>query len=166
MEALTKDMNDYLDRKVYMNYFADIAPMILATVTNTVMNIIDVDKTARRVQLTKIKPKLEQNQQIQSEIYLHRKNNHYSEMAAHKENHISSEWLKDGMRGQISVNTCVNKIPIKTTKRSDHIVIKNINAQSLITKLDEIKLIIENEDLDILWISESRIQPNILDDLI
>ena len=50
---MTKDMNDYLDRKVYTNYFADIAPMILATVTNTALNIIDVDKTARRVHLTK-----------------------------------------------------------------------------------------------------------------
>ena len=56
VEALTKDMNDYLDRKVYTNYFADIAPMILATVTNTVLNIIDVDKATRRVHLTKIKP--------------------------------------------------------------------------------------------------------------
>ena len=44
VEALTKDMNDYLDRKVYTNYFADIAPMILATATNTVLKIIDVDK--------------------------------------------------------------------------------------------------------------------------
>ena len=34
VEELTKDMNDYLDRKVYTNYFADIAPMILATATN------------------------------------------------------------------------------------------------------------------------------------
>ena len=84
-------MNDYLDRKVYTNYFADIVPMILATVTkfNTVLNIIDVDKTARRVHLTKIKSKLDQNQQNQSEIYLHGKNNHYSAMAAHKEIHIS-----------------------------------------------------------------------------
>ena len=40
VEALTNDMKDYLDRKVYTNYFADIAPMILATVTNTVLNII------------------------------------------------------------------------------------------------------------------------------
>ena len=47
------------------------------------------------------------------------------------------------MRGQISVNTYVNKIPIKTNKRSDHIVIKHINSQSLIPKLDEIKLLIE-----------------------
>ena len=86
-----KDMNDYLDRKVYTNYFADIAPMILATVTNTVLNIIDVDKTARRVRLTKIKPEQDQNQQIHSDIYLHTKNNHYSAMAAQKENHISSE---------------------------------------------------------------------------
>ena len=91
VEELTKDMNDYLDRKVYSNYFADIAPMILATVTNTVLNIIDVDKTARRVHLTKIKPEQDQNQQIHSDIYLHTKNNHYSAMAAHKENHISSE---------------------------------------------------------------------------
>ena len=82
-------MNDYMDRKVYTNYFADIAPMILATTINTVLNIIDVDKTARRVYLTKIKPELDQNQQIQSEIYLHRKNNHYSAMAPKKENHIS-----------------------------------------------------------------------------
>ena len=85
-------MNDYLDRKVYTNYFADIAPMILATAINTVLNIIDVDKTARRVHLTKIKPELDQNQQIHSEIYPHRKNNHYSAVAAHNmENHISSE---------------------------------------------------------------------------
>ena len=33
VEELTKDMNDYLDRKVYTNYFANIAPMILATAT-------------------------------------------------------------------------------------------------------------------------------------
>ena len=76
---------------MYTNYFADIAPMILATVTNTVLNIIDVDKTARTVHLTKIKPELDQNQQIQSEICLHRKNNQFSAMAAHQENHISSE---------------------------------------------------------------------------
>ena len=82
MDALTKEMNDYLDRKVYTNNFADIAPMILATATNTVLNIIDGDKTARRVHLTKIKPELNHNQQIQSEIYLHRKNIHYSAIAA------------------------------------------------------------------------------------
>ena len=91
VEALNKDMNDYMDRKVYTNYFADIAPMTLATVTNTVLNIIDVDKTARRVHLTKIKPELDQNQQIQSEIYFRRKNIHYCAMAAQKENHASSE---------------------------------------------------------------------------
>ena len=54
------------------------------------------------------------------------------------------------MRSQISVNTNVNQIPIKTNKRSDHIMIKHIIAQSLIPKLYEIKLLIENEDLDIL----------------
>ena len=70
------------------------------------------------------------------------------------------------MRRLISINTYVNQILIKTNKRSDHIVIKHINAQSLIPKLDEIKLLIENEDLDILCISETRLQPNILDDLI
>ena len=70
------------------------------------------------------------------------------------------------MRSQISVNTYVNQISIKTNKRSDHIVIKHINAQSLIPKLDEIKLLIENEDLDILCISETWLQPNILNDLI
>ena len=58
--------------------------MILATATNTVLNIIDVDKTARRVHQTKIQPELDQNQQIQREIYLHRKNNHYSAMAAQR----------------------------------------------------------------------------------
>ena len=78
VDALTKDMNDYLDRKVYTNYFADIAPMILATATNTFLNIIDIDKMARRVHLTKIKPERDQNKQLQSEIYLHKKNNHYS----------------------------------------------------------------------------------------
>ena len=87
VEELTKDMNNYPDRKVYTNYFANIAPMILATATNIVLNIIHVDKPARRVHLTQIKPELEQNQQIQSEIYLHRKNDHYSAMAGH-ENHI------------------------------------------------------------------------------
>ena len=44
-----------------------------------------------RAHLIKIKPELDQNQQIQSEIYLHRKNNHYSAMAAYQENHFSSE---------------------------------------------------------------------------
>ena len=38
VEALTKDMNDDLDRKVSTNYFADIASMILATATNTVLH--------------------------------------------------------------------------------------------------------------------------------
>ena len=50
----TLSIADYLDRKVYTNYFADIAPMILATGTNTVLNIIDVDKTERRVQIQQI----------------------------------------------------------------------------------------------------------------
>ena len=45
-EALTKDMINYLDRQVYTNHFADIAPMILATTTNTVLNIINVDTSA------------------------------------------------------------------------------------------------------------------------
>ena len=36
--TLNQDVNDYLDRKVYANYFADIALMILATTTNTVLN--------------------------------------------------------------------------------------------------------------------------------
>ena len=87
---------------MYTNYFADIAPMILATAINTVLNIIDVDKTARRVHLTKIKRELDQNQEIQSEIYLNWENNHYSALQ-HKENHISSEWLKGEIRSQISV---------------------------------------------------------------
>ena len=38
------------------------------------------------------------------------------------------------------------KSQFKTNKPSDHIVIKHINAQRLIPKLDEIKLLIENED--------------------
>ena len=49
---------------------------------------------------------------------------------------------------------------------TNHIVIKHINAQSLIPKLNEIILLIENEDLDILWISKTWLQPNILDDSI
>ena len=53
------------------------------------------------------------------------------------------------MRSHISQNTDANQIPIKTNKRSDHIVIKHINAQRLIPKLDEIRLLIENEDQDI-----------------
>ena len=61
-------MNGYLDIKLYTNYFADIAPMILATATNTVLNIIDVDKNTRRIHLTKIKPELVQNQRSQWEI--------------------------------------------------------------------------------------------------
>ena len=58
-------------------------------------------------------------------------------MAAQKENHISSEWLKSRMRSHIGQNTYVNQIQIKTNKCCDHIVIKHINAQSLILKLDE-----------------------------
>ena len=44
------------------------------------------------------------------------------------------------------------KIPQQRTPSyyADHIVIKHIDAQSLIPKLDEIKLLIENEDLYIL----------------
>ena len=60
--------------------------------------------------------------------------------------------LSDLSASVTSVNTYVNQTPIETNKRSDHIVIKHINAQSLITKLDEIKLLIENEDLDILYL--------------
>ena len=41
-----------------------------------------------------------------------------------------------------------------------------MHAQSLIPKLDEIKLLIENEYQDILCISETCHQPNILDELI
>ena len=70
------------------------------------------------------------------------------------------------MRSHISQNTNANQIPMNTNKPSDRIVIKHINEQSLIPKLDEIKLLIENEDLDILCISETWLQPNILDDLI
>ena len=68
------------------------------------------------------------------------------------------------MRSHISVNTYVNQIPIETSKRSDHILIEHINAQSLIPKLDEIKLLIEIEDIDILYISETWLRPNILDE--
>ena len=70
------------------------------------------------------------------------------------------------MRSHINLNTDVNQIPIKTNQRSDPIFIKHINAQSLIPKLDNIKLLIENEDLDMLCISDTWLQPNILDDLI
>ena len=70
------------------------------------------------------------------------------------------------MRSQVSVNTCVNQIRNKTFKRCDHILIKHINAQSVIPKLDEIKLLIENEYIDILCISETWLQPDIQDDLI
>ena len=81
-----------------------------------------------------IKPELDQDQQIRCEIYLHMKNNHQSAMATHKENNISSEWLKSGMRSQICLNTDINKIPIKTKKRSDHTSLKHISAQSLYPK--------------------------------
>ena len=64
------------------------------------------------------------------------------------------------------INPNANHIQIKTDKRNDHIVIKHINAISLIIKLDELKLLIENQDLDILCISETWLQPNILDDII
>ena len=45
-------------------------------------------------------------------------------------------------------------------------MIKHINAQRLIPKLDELKLLIETEDQDFLCIPETWLQPNILDDLI
>ena len=70
------------------------------------------------------------------------------------------------MRSHISQNTDANQISIKTNKRSDHIMIKHINAQSLIPKLDEIRLLIENEDLDISCISKTWLLPNNLDDLV
>ena len=104
--------------------------MILATEINMVINIIDVDKTSRRVHLTKIKPELDRNQQIQSEIYLHRKNNHYSAMAVQKENHISPERLKSGMRIQIRLYTDVNQIPIKSNKN----VVTTFSSNTLMSK--------------------------------
>ena len=55
-------------------------------------------------------------------------------MAAQKENH-TPEWPKSGVRSQANLNTDLNQIPIKTNKRSDHILIKQINGQSLIPKL-------------------------------
>ena len=70
------------------------------------------------------------------------------------------------MISHIRHNTYINQIPIKTNKRSDHIVIKHINAQSLILKLNKMGLLIENEDIDILYMSEMWLQPYILDDLI
>ena len=66
-----------LDGKVYTNQFADIAPMTLATTTNTVLNIINVDKTSAKIYLTKITPELGQNQQIPYAIFFHRKADHY-----------------------------------------------------------------------------------------
>ena len=70
------------------------------------------------------------------------------------------------MRSHINRNTDVNQVQIRTNKRSDHISLKHINAPSLFPKLYEIKFLIENEDLDILCIIETWIQPNIQDDLI
>ena len=67
------------------------------------------------------------------------------------------------MRSHISQNTDAIQIPIKTNKRSDRIMIKHINAQCLIPKLDETKLLIENEDPDMLCISGTWLQPNILE---
>ena len=55
---------------------------------------------------------------------------------------------------------------MEINKEKGYIVTKNINAQSLITKLNEIKLLLESEDLDILCRSETWLQPNIADDLI
>ena len=77
-------------------------------------------------------------------------------MAAQKENQTSQEWLKSETRSRIIQNTDANQIPIKTNKRSGHIVIKHINVQSLILKLDEIRLLIENQHLDILCIIVKR----------
>ena len=45
---------NWIEKCIYTNYFADIAQMILATAINAVLNIIDVDKTARSLHLTKI----------------------------------------------------------------------------------------------------------------
>ena len=123
-----KDMNDYLDGKVYTNYFADIAPMILATATNTVLNNIDVDKK-RQQECSKPKSNQDQiriNKFIVKFTYTGRITMHDSAMAAYQENHISSELLKSVMKNHISSNADINKIPIKTNKRSDNIVIKLI----------------------------------------
>ena len=147
-------MDDYLHGKVYTNYFGDIAPMILASDKYSPEHPW-YRQNCKKSTCNQNQTRTTQIQQIQSEIYLHSKNNHYSAMAALKENHISSEWLKSGMRSHISQDTDANQIPIKTNKRSGHIVIKRINVQSLISKLDEIRLSIENEDLDILCISEN-----------
>ena len=57
-------------------------------------------------------------------------------MAADNESHIASESLKAVNEKPNQPITEVNKMPIKTNKRSDRIVIKHIYAQSLISKLD------------------------------
>ena len=49
VEALTEEINDYLDRKVYTNDFVEIAILIIAKTTNTVLNIINVDKTTGKM---------------------------------------------------------------------------------------------------------------------
>ena len=72
-------MNDSLERNAYTNHFADNALMIQAAMTNTVLNIINVNKTSE-----KIKPEQGQNQQILNKILLDRKDNHYSAIAANR----------------------------------------------------------------------------------
>ena len=49
VEALTEEINDSLDRKVYTNDLAEIAILIIAKTTNTVLNIINVDKTTGKM---------------------------------------------------------------------------------------------------------------------
>ena len=68
-------------------------------------------------------------------------------MAAYHENHISSWITKKWNENSCPLNTDINKIPIQTNKRSDRIVIKHINAQRLIKKLDEIKFLKGIEDM-------------------
>ena len=101
---------NYPAKKLYANYFADIAwsndfshsdkycPEHHWCSQNDRKGTSNQNQTRRKIWRLR-------NQRwvsINSEWNVpHRKNNHYCAMAAHKENHISSEWLKIGTRSQI-----------------------------------------------------------------
>ena len=72
---LISDMKAYLYQKNYTNNFADLAPHILAQVTNNTIHIIDILNEQNHSQIITIYPS--QQPIRKADIYLHRQNLHY-----------------------------------------------------------------------------------------
>ena len=77
IENVLDRMNEYLDDKKWNTLFGDVVPQVLANATNSMLRIIDVDEN-NYAKIILIKPKTTENKTPETELFLHRKNNHYS----------------------------------------------------------------------------------------